>query len=289
MLLIVISAFMHALWNSIGKRSATGVSFYVWAMVAGSVIFSPLLIINWQQVLQLPAPFWWLLLVSGGFQCIYTSGLAKAYQSAELSLIYPLARALPVLVVPVFVLIIYGESRLSNTHIAAIAMIATGALVLPINRWRSWDVRGYFTPAVCWAVVAALGTAGYSLTDSAALKIMRDNGWSAFEAGSSFVILQAIIVILCMLPVLKFGFKEKFEWPENKSSILLAGLFIVGTYLVVLIGMAMVEEVSYVVALRQLSIPIGVAIGVFWLKEKISLPRLQGVGIMLLGLLLISI
>ena len=289
LLLIVISAFMHALWNSIGKRTATAVSFYVWAMAAGVLIFSPLLLTNWQQILLLPKAFWWLLLVSGVFQCMYTSGLAKAYQSAELSLVYPLARALPVLIVPVFVVFIYGESDLSYTHIVAIAMIATGALVLPLNKWRNLDLRGYFTPAVSWALLAAVGTAGYSLTDSAALKIMRDNGWSAFEAGSSFVILQAVTVIFCMLPLLKFAFKERFKWPENKSSILLAGLFLVGTYLIVLIGMAMVEEVSYVVALRQLSIPIGVAIGVLWLKEKISLPRLQGVAIMLLGLLLVSL
>jgi len=287
-LLIVISAVMHAMWNSIGKRSATGVAYYVWAMATGALIFFPLLIVNWQKVLQLPQGFWGLLLVSGLFQCMYMSGLAKAYQSAELSLVYPLARALPVLIVPVFILFIYGESSLSNTHIVAIIMIAVGAIVLPLNKWRNWDARGYLTPAVGWAVLAAVGTAGYSLTDSAALKIMRNSGWSAFEAGSSFVILQAMTVIICMLPVLKFAFKERLQWPENKSSILLAGLFLVGTYLIVLIGMSMVDEVSYVVALRQLSIPIGVAIGVLWLKEKMSAPRLQGVSIMLVGLLLVS-
>ncbi|MCJ8341229.1 MAG: hypothetical protein MJK10_22455 [Pseudomonadales bacterium] len=272
-----------------GKRYASGVSFYVWAMAAGALIFSPGLIINWQQMLQLPQEFWWLLLVSGMFQCIYMIGLAKAYQSAELSLVYPLARALPVLIVPAFIIVIYGKSSLSNTHIFAIALIAIGALVLPVNKWRNWDVTAYFSPAVGWALLAAAGTAGYSLTDSAALKIMRHSEWSAFEAGSSFVILQAGSVILWMLPVLKLAFRERFQWPENVGSIVLAGFFFVGTYLIVLIGISMVDEVSYVVALRQLSIPIGVAIGVFWFKERISLPRLQGVAIMLVGLLLVSI
>ncbi|MCJ8338812.1 MAG: EamA family transporter [Pseudomonadales bacterium] len=289
MLLIVISAFMHALWNSIGKRSATGVSFYVWALAAGTLMFCPLLIINWQQVIKLPEAFWWLLLVSGIFQCLYLTGLAKAYQSAELSLIYPLARALPVLIVPVFILLIYGESSLSGKHIIAIAMIATGALVLPLSKWRDLNLRVYFTPAVAWALLAAAATAGYSLTDSAALKIMRDSNLSAFEAGSSFVILQAGSVALCMLPVLKFGFREAFQWPDNIAAILTAGFFSVSTYLFVLIGMSMVEEVSYVVALRQLSIPIGIALGVLWLREKVSLPRMQGVCIMLAGLLLVSI
>ncbi|WP_315980597.1 hypothetical protein [Aliamphritea spongicola] len=69
----------------------------------------------------------------------------------------------------------------------------------------------------------------------------------------------------------------------------MTGLFIVGTYLLVLISMSMVTEVSYVVALRQLSIPIGVAIGVFWLKESVSITRMQGVSMMLIGLIFVSL
>jgi len=53
--------------------------------------------------------------------------------------------------------------------------------------------------------------------------------------------------------------------------------------------MSMVSEVSYVVALRQVSIPLGVMIGVIWLRESLSLPRLQGLIVMLAGLLLVSV
>ena len=69
----------------------------------------------------------------------------------------------------------------------------------------------------------------------------------------------------------------------------LAGSFIIATYLLILISMSMVSEVSYVVALRQVSIPLGVLIGVIWLREAMSLPRLQGLVVMFAGLLLVSL
>ena len=49
------------------------------------------------------------------------------------------------------------------------------------------------------------------------------------------------------------------------------------------------SEVSYVVALRQVSIPLCVLIGVIWLREPVSLPRLQGLVVMVAGLFLVSL
>ena len=291
--LILISTILHASWNSLGKRSGSSISFYMWATACGMLIFSPLLWDVWRDVLQLPAKFWWLILASGICQTIYLVGLAKAYQGGDLSMVYPLARALPVLIVPLLVLIAYGHSLLSVADVTAMLLIFLGAMVVPVRRWREWHPRAYMTPAVGWAIVAALGTAGYSFTDSAAVHLMRDAGFSAFQAGSAFAVVQAGGIVLCMLPVALFVFKESLftslQQPKGKRSVLATGLFIVGTYLLVLISMSMVTEVSYVVALRQLSIPVGVAIGVLWLKERLSLSRLQGVSMMLIGLILVSL
>lgn len=292
--LILISTLLHAGWNSIGKRSGTSVSFYMWATACGMVIFSPFLFDVWRDVLQMPTEFWWLIVCSGICQTVYLVGLAKAYQGGDLSMVYPLARALPVLIVPLLVLGAYGHSLLSIEDIVALILIFLGAMILPVRRWREWHLRAYMTPAVGWAVVAALGTAGYSFTDSAAVHLMREQGFTAFQAGSAFAVVQAGGIVICMLPVSLLLFKESlfgsvFNRPGAFRSVAMTGVFIVGTYLLVLISMSMVTEVSYVVALRQLSIPIGVAIGVLWLKESLSLTRLQGVSVMLLGLILVSL
>lgn len=288
-LLVLLSALMHAGWNSIGKSSATHISFYLWATMTGVAIFSPILLWGGVKVFSLPFKFWCLLLASGVFQSIYLAGLAKAYREADLSLVYPFARSLPVLLVPLFVVIIFGATSVSKLQLGAMALIVMGACILPMSEWRSLSLKSYRTPAVGWALVAALGTAGYSLTDSAAIHIMKEQGWSALMAGGVFVVLQGFSIMLCLIPLIKWGFKESISLPKNRGALVLTGVFLVGTYLLVLMSMSMVDEVSYIVALRQLSIPLGVLIGYVWLKEEVNAIRLQGVSIMLVGLVLVSL
>lgn len=287
--LILVSALLHAGWNLIGKRTAQTVRFYAWAMGLGMLVFSPLLLLTWTDISRLPADFWYLLLASGLCQTLYMTGLAKAYGRGNLNIVYPLARALPVLIVPLVVFLSYGKSQLMTQDLVGMALIMLGSLALPLSRWRDWHWRDYSTPAIRWVLLAACATAGYSVLDSAAIQLMKQQGMSAFAAGSSFVVLQAAACLLWMLPLIRWSFGESLRAVPDFGWTLLAGSFIIGTYLLILVSMSMVSEVSYVVALRQVSIPLGVLIGVFWLRENISLPRLQGLGVMLLGLVLVSL
>ncbi len=116
------------------------------------------------------------------------TGLAFAYRSGNLNIVYPLARALPVLMVPLVVWMVYGQSALEVQDILGML----GSLALPLSRWRDWHWRNYSTPSVGWVLLAASATAAYSLIDSAAIKLMRAQGFDSFAAGSSFVVLQAM-------------------------------------------------------------------------------------------------
>mgnify|MGYP001035146126 CR=1 FL=1 len=287
--LILVSALLHAGWNLIGKRTAQTVRFYAWAMGLGMLIFSPLLLRVWPEVTALPSAFWWLLLASGLCQTLYLTGLAKAYRHGNLNIVYPLARALPVLIVPAVVLITYGQSQLQATDLIGMCLIILGSLALPLVCWRDWHWRDYRTPAIAWVLLAACATAGYSVLDSAAIQLMKQQGMDAFAAASSFVVLQAAACLIWMLPLVRWGFGESLRVVPDFGWTLLAGSFIIGTYLLILVSMSMVSEVSYVVALRQVSIPLGVLIGVIWLREPVSLPRLQGLVVMVAGLLLVSL
>lgn len=59
------------------------------------------------------------------------------------------------------------------------------------------------------------------------------------------------------------------------------------TYALVDWPMAYASDVSYVMALRQISIPITVALGICLLGEHLTPPKLVGVGIVVIGLLLV--
>jgi uncharacterized membrane protein len=90
-----------------------------------------------------------------------------------------------------------------------------------------------------------------------------------------------------MIPILRWGLREPIEIPQKIPSVLVTETFSVGAYLLVLVSMSLVGEVNYVVALRQLSIPM--AIGVLWLGEKLSMSRMQAIMLMLIGLVLVTI
>ena len=75
----------------------------------------------------------------------------------------------------------------------------------------------------------------------------------------------------------------------SKKTALLTGIGICGTYALVLISLAFVKNVSYVVAFRQLSIPLGAGLGIMIMGESPCKPKIVGVGIMFIGLLLVGI
>ena len=79
------------------------------------------------------------------------------------------------------------------------------------------------------------------------------------------------------------------NWRSLLKPALLAGLAIGATYGIILLAMTHAQNVSYVVGLRQLSIPLGTIMGVVILKEKASYPRFIGITILFLGLIMVSL
>lgn len=66
-----------------------------------------------------------------------------------------------------------------------------------------------------------------------------------------------------------------------------AGIFL--TYSLVLISMGYVTNVSYVVAFRQLSIPIGLILGILLLKERVCGPKITAVVLLFTGVVLVGL
>ena len=62
-----------------------------------------------------------------------------------------------------------------------------------------------------------------------------------------------------------------------------------GTYSLVILSMAFVDNVSYVVALRQFSIPLGVLFAVIGFGESLKAPKIFGVIITFIGLIAVAL
>ena len=78
------------------------------------------------------------------------------------------------------------------------------------------------------------------------------------------------------------------EWRRNRRNILLVALIQFLGYLLILYAMTL-TKVSYIVAIRQISVVFAVLMGTAVLKEKYSFVRLVASAFIFLGVFLIGI
>lgn len=291
LMLVLVSVCLHAGWNVLGKSRVPSLTFFALATAAGGLALAPLLWLG-PPLGELPWRFWGWLAATGLCQTLYLGGLAWAYARGEMSVLYPLARALPVLVVPLVTVGLLGSRVVNGWDITGFVLVVLGALCLPLANRQAFQLSTYMTPALGFALLAAVSTAGYSLIDKQALELMLAADYSSFTAGAVYIVLQALATCLWAVPIILMMPTERGRlprlWASEKRRVLVAGLMIQATYGLVLVALAMTEEVSYVVAMRQLSIPLGVLIGIMWLRERATPFKLLGTGIIVLGLWLVA-
>jgi drug/metabolite transporter (DMT)-like permease len=288
--LVLVSVCMHAGWNVLGKRNAPSLGAFTLAYGAGGAVLIPLLWLG-PSLSSLSASFWGWLALSGLCQMLYMGGLAWAYARGEVSVLYPIARALPVVLVPLVSIALLGNRVLDRWDGIGMALVVVGALCLPLSHPEARRLSTYLTPAMGFALLAAVGSVGYSLIDKQALGLMQEVGHSGLTAGAVFMVLQALMTLTWAVPLLAMLPAERRRLPalrqQGFTMLIVTGLMMTCTYGLVLIALALTDEVSYVVALRQLSIPVGVLMGVLWLSEPASRAKALGTLVMLVGLVLV--
>ncbi len=293
--LLTISAVTHAGWNLLSKRNNSSPSFFLVANVVGFVALFPFLVFHRNELAQFPAEVWALLFITGFFLALNYWALASAYKSGDMSIVYPLARSSPIIVVSIVTLVLGQTDQVSTQCMLGIPLVVGGCFLIPMRRFADVRFKNYINTACMLAFVAALGTAGYSMVDDEALKVLRNifNG-NADTVSITLIYagLQALSVSLWLAVLVGFRPVERVNFQQvlltGKKAAIIAGIGIFGTYALVLISMAFVTNVSYVVAFRQLSIPIGTCFGIIILGESPNRPKILGVCIIFVGLMLVG-
>lgn len=294
-LLVVLSASMHAGWNLFSKSRSPTIGFFQLSTLGTILWFSPVLFMTTDLISKISLQLWGVLLIAGLFQAIYYVGLAGAYARGALSIAYPLARSIPLLLIVAFTFAIGRGSELSFTAIFGIFAIVLGAFILPMNHFRDLKIENYLNPSCMFAVIAAVGTAGYSIVDDIGMNILKSISADVVDWMRAFLylVIECIFTALWLQLILKFTKRSATHFYSNWRNLLkpalLTGLAIGTTYGIILLAMTHAVNVSYVVGLRQLSIPIGALLGIFILKEKSSLLRYVGLTILFTGLVLVAI
>jgi len=201
----------------------------------------------------------------------------------------------PLFVVAVMFLLGRGAG-VSNGCLAGIVLVLAGCILLPMRHMTDLKGSHYLSRVFLAALLAALATTAYSIADEQALRLLvsgRSGPLSNLEASLVFAALWALSSSGLQAAVVLASKRERtifLELIRRRSRIYVPlGLGINLGYLLILAAMTWSHNVSYVVAFRQISIPLGALLGIFWLKEPLPLPKAVGLLILLVGLTLVAV
>lgn len=294
-LMVLLSVTMHAAWNFLSKKHTPSAAFFciasfaagvcwIWAIPAAGM---PEKIMNLTGVS--------LILLSLLFETCYFTGLFNAYAASDMSLAYPVARALPVLLITGITAIIYPGRYPDLWGMTGLLLVFAGCLLMPLKRFRDFSYRNYIDPAMRYILLAAAGTSGYTLVDAELMKLMSTSpGHSGMSAAYvfSFIINTALGFSLGLIVLLRkkeqLRFRECFAGWKNLWPPVTAGVLSSLAYLLILAAMPRVTFLSFLQAFRQMSLPIGLLLGIIILKEPAHKPKLAGICAIVCGLAVIA-
>ena len=294
--LLIISAFTHAGWNFISKKEHPTQAFYLVANTIGVVCVLPILLYYTEFIPLVPSSVWIIVALSGFFLAAYLEALAGAYRAGDISIAYPLARALPVIFVYLFSLAMGGGAAPGGWFLIGIILIVGGCIMLPWTTFGDFNLSDYMNLCCLLAVIAAVGVTGYTVADDLALRYLREmpgKPMSPVEGTLVYMVLEGISCSAWQCLYVGLNRRERqclpdvlksFKWPAALTGI---GIYL--TYGIVLVSMNYVANISYVAAFRQLSIPFGTILGMAVLKEPRYLPKVVGIVSIFAGLVLVGL
>lgn len=279
----ILSAFFEALKDVFGKQNLQKSDEYVvaWSLSFFSVIF----LIPWVFYTGIPAlnsQFWLALLIGGSINAVTALLYIKAIKVSDLSLTLPLLALTPLFMLVTSPLMV-GEYPNFFDYIG-ILLIVAGSYLLNIKE----KSKGYLAP-----FKALLDEPGPKLMLIVAFlwsiasncdKIGVTNSYPIFWIFSLFGTMSVLL-----LPVLLY----KTPNPGRKILKQLPMLAAMGFFNAIGVLFQMqaltLTLVVQVIAIKRTSVLMGVLFGHFIFKEKDIQQRLLGAGIMILGVVFISL
>jgi drug/metabolite transporter (DMT)-like permease len=280
--LIVISAVMHAIWNLLVKRSRHKTVFIWWMFVASCGLFTAALPLV-PEPFRLPSTQT-VMMIGIGAICFVLYHLlnGRAYQDGDLSVVYPLSQS-SMIYVPIWGVALLGE-RLSIQGVGGILLVIFGTFLVQMQRITLAELARPFRDLTSPSVRAAL-LAGfiYSIGSIAEKTGVRHYSPLYF---TYFLVLSMLLLMSINLARPKYRMLIAAELKENWRPILCSGPVVMTSFLTFRYGLNL-APVGYAVPVRQVSIMVGVLIGIIFLRESFGRIRLISALFIVAGAVLI--
>jgi drug/metabolite transporter (DMT)-like permease len=276
-ILLLLSASLHAIWNLLLKKSQEKYIAMGWQVILSGVFAFILLLFTGFP----PRSMWLFALISMFLEAVYFILLSNAYSDHDFSLVYPIARG----TAPAFLMlwsILFLHETLTPGGILGIGMIVAGMVIIGAtsliqNRGSRLHLKGILV-ALSVALIISL----YTLIDGTAVK----NGPPLPYALTMFMLVPFVTTTY---NIRRFGWKQfASAWNGPRLPILLAAVLGVVAYLLALIAYTF-APLSYSGAIREVSVVIGAFLGWRFLNEQMGGTRLLGAAVIFAGILVIAI
>ena len=269
-LIVLFSAFLHAIWNSMAsKYKDKNVS--IGAIVYGHV---PLCIV---AIIFLPAPsvesFPYIIL-SALIHQGYQNFLLSAYQTGKFTTVYPVARGFGPLVATIISIIFLGVYLKAFT-ILSILFISSGVMLIGLFSKSVIKNNKILYTSLATGVFIGI----YSVVD----------GQGARISGSAISYMSWVFIFSALFFPVVLHFRKqknilKKTLTKGKSVFWIGGTFSYLAYVVTVWAFTK-APVPMVSALRESSIIFAIFIGYFYLKDKINFYKVVSISLIFLGVI----
>lgn len=281
--LVLLSALLHALWNTIAKR-ASGGTVFIWMFSLVEFVFllpaAVFLLVQGEVTLNITVLI--AIIGSGCLHTVYFWLLGKGYQVGDLSIVYPLARAIGPFIATFAAIALFDERPTLVAFIGGM-LICGGVFYLTGDPRKLRDHEAL--PGIIFAALTGLAIAGYTIWDARSVSDVLIPPlfyeW-AVSSTRALIFTPYIITRTNILPEIRH------IWTKDKYRVLIVGVFSPLSYLLILVALT-VSPVSYVAPLRVISTLIGVIMGAWFLGESDAQRRLSAASVMVLGVFMLAL
>lgn len=266
-LMMIASGATHAVVNAIFKSGRDKMSGR--ALIDG---FSGLLVLPAVFFVPLPHGAWGWLFGSWLTHVVYLVCLIKAFERADMTVAYPIARGVAPALAAMVAVALFGE-HITWLTAGGIALVSVGVMTVGLGRHVDRQAIGWaVATGVCIAIYTVIDAQGVRAAPSAASYIV----WVYLAMGGGIGLLFA----LWRGP--SFLLAARHEWKPG----LVAGALSIITY-----GLALwayrLGDTPRLAALRETSILFAVIVAVVFLRERMTSGRIIGTAIIAGGAVLL--
>ena len=274
--LVLTAALAHAVWNFAAKRVPNGGAVFVQLyFAAAAVLWVPIALI-WLAVYPATPDWNWALavVVSGILHVVYSVTLQHGYDTADMNVVYPLARGTgPLLTVAVAVLLL--DERPGALALAGALLIIAGVVVIATGRVPSHG--GDRRAGLIYGVATGAAIAAYTLWDDHAVNALAVPPLPYFAFG-------CVVQCVLLAPNTWRGRDQvRPMWADHWREVLAVAVLSPLAYILVLQAMRM-APVALVAPARETSIVIGSLLAWLVLHEPHPARRLVGSAVVLVGI-----